>query len=183
MAPSTPIAARFSSSRERLKRAPAAWSRASGWPPLSTSTSGATAPDLKMRMRFSSSKDRFTNAAVALICTAALLQRSMERSAARRSIRRSRLSLVACRSNTTADSCSDNSVSINLIRISSSDKSKSAIGDAGRLEAAGFWTCDVGGGGGSLGACSTKASVMEELEEEDWRADADGVESCEKEGA
>ncbi|URE28766.1 hypothetical protein MUK42_32856 [Musa troglodytarum] len=118
-----------------------------------------------MRTRFSSSNDRFTNAAVALICTAALLQRSMERSAARRrhvhrSIRRSRLSLVARRSDTTADSCSDNSVSISLIRISSSDKSKSAVGDAGRLDAVGFWTCDVGGVG-SLGACSTKVSVME----------------------
>ncbi|URE37802.1 hypothetical protein MUK42_07166 [Musa troglodytarum] len=83
MPPSTPIAARFSSSRERRKRAPMAWSRASRWPPLSTSSSGAIAPDLKMQTWFSSSNDRFTNAAVALICMATLLQRSMEWSAAR----------------------------------------------------------------------------------------------------
>ncbi|URE25534.1 hypothetical protein MUK42_07165, partial [Musa troglodytarum] len=77
---------------------------------------------------------------------------------------------------------SDNFVFISLIRISSSNKSKSTVENTGRLEAIGFWTCDVGGVG-TLGACLTKVSVMEELEEEDWYADADGVESCEKEGA
>ncbi|URE30786.1 hypothetical protein MUK42_37014 [Musa troglodytarum] len=135
MVPREPMATRFSPSRARLWRAAAACSRASGWPPLSTSTSGSTAPQRTIRTLFSFSKDKLTIAATALIWTAVQRVRRIERREARRRglqslIRQSRLSLVAWRREAAANSCSLTSESIHLVNISSSHASVS-ISEAG----------------------------------------------------